>query len=397
MRASLIRVAVLSALLGALTPADARPEALPGVQLVPAFGGLKLTNPICVTNNGTDTFICEQAGRILRAATKGDATSVSLYLDIQSKVINQGQGGLLCLAFHPKFPADGRLFVSYLAKGPSRDPVGKDRFQLRVSSFRGTATQATPTSERVLLRVDMKRPMHQAGGLAFGPDGALYVSTGDDAAKRFDEQKAVQDSRVRLGKILAFDVSTPGHRKPAPGNFWFKHGGAVADIFSYGFRNPWRFDWDDQGRLWTVEPGLKGLTSREWVIEAKNGHNARWPFYEGDRKRRKAGTAEPRSPTVKPAFVYGGAEAAGRTASRDTAGVGGKFYRGKAVPTLKGKFIFCDVVQGDVYALDLSSGKGTDWRVIGSCKGPADIGRDAAGELYVCAFEEGAVYKIVPK
>ena len=386
-------------LLGALaltTPAAAKPPAVQsGVQLVPAFGGRAFNRPICVTHNGTDTFVCEQTtGKILRVQQdKAGKTKVSTYVDLGSKLSTGGQGGLLGLAFHPKFATEGRFFVSYLAPGPAKDPNGFDRFQLRVSELRGTATAGDRSSEKLVVWANKKRNTHNGGGLAFSPDGMLYLSVGDGGGAQADELLAVQRAETMLGRFFAFDVSTPFKPKAAPTNKWADTQGAIGYLFAYGYRNPWRFDWDAQGRLWTVEPGTKGVGSREWVTEVKRGQHGRWPFYEGDQRREKVfARAKMRAGGVEPAFVYGSEDAGGHTA-----GVGGKFYRGTALPALKGKFVFCDYMRKQVYVLDLSSGKGTGWAVIAGCASPADIGSDAAGELYVSSIDTGVVYKLVAK
>ena len=363
--------------------ADAKPAPQAGVQLTPALGGRTFNRPICVTHNGTaDMYVCEQTtGKILRVS----GGQVTTYLNLQSRIASGGQGGLLCLAFHPKFPADGRFFVSYLAPG-----VGGAKFEMRVCEFRGTAAAGDPASERPVLRAPKKRFIHNAGGLAFGPDGMLYVSVGDNGPKSVQEQLQVQQPSSKFGKFLAYDVSTPTQPKPAPTNPWATKGGDIAYIYAYGFRNPWRFDWDSQGRLWTVEPGMKGPTSREWIIEVKRGGNGRWPHFEGDRHRAEIPGAPSGTP-IAPTFVYGQADTGG-----DNAGVGGRFYKGQGVPALAGKYVFADYNQGDVYAINLAQGKAS-WTTIGKCKGPADIGTDAAGELYVCAIDAGIVYKITGK
>ena len=383
-----VGLAVLVSLAAGSAPqqADARPAAMPGVQLVPAWGGLKLNRPICFTNNGTDAFLCEQTGRIVRVQDAGGKPSTSTYMDMTSMVDSTGQGGVLCMAFHPQFKNNGRFFVSYLAKGS-----GGAKFEFRVAEFQGTPTAGNPASQSIILRIPKKRNTHQAGGIDFGPDGHLYIAMGDGMEKRVDKQLEVQKATSQLGKIYAVDVSTPKAPKPAPTNKWASSGGLLAWIYAYGYRNPWRFDWDTKDRMWTVEPGMKGATSQEWISEIVKGGNGRWPHYEGSRRRAEV-PGDPTGTPVAPAFTYSAADTGG-----DNSGVGGKFYKGTAIPALAGKFVFCDYMQGDIYAIDLTSGKGTGWTTIGKCKGPADIGRDAAGELYVCAIDSGIIYKLTAK
>lgn len=372
----------------ATQPADARPDPQPGVQLKQAWPGTLFQRPICVTNDGTSVFVCQQGGLILRLdkySGSGPVPKPTVYLDLTKRVVATGQGGVLGMAFHPQFKSNGRFFVSYLAKGTD---TANAKFEFRVCEYKGNATIGNPTSEQKIVSVFKKRHAHQAGGIGFGPDGMLYVAIGDGMNKKPDDQWVSQNATSKLGKILRYDVSTPGKPKAPADNPWAKEGGPYVWIWSYGYRNPWRFDWDAQGRMWTAEPGTKGPTSCEWIVQVKKGGNARWPKYEGDRARPEI-TNKLASPELPPAFVYGGADTGG-----DNAVVGGKFYRGKRLPALAGRYIFCDYMQKEVYALDLSSGRGRRWTVIGKCKGPADVGRDADGELYVCAIDEGIVYAL---
>ena len=383
MLSKIATLAVLPLLTAALVcvpagPADAAPGQMPGVGLAPAWG-VKFTEPTCLASDGQAIYVCEQPGTIQRIAA-APSSKPQLFMDLRDRVLNQGQGGLLGIAFHPSQRT--RVFVSYLAKGPD----DKNKFEFRVSEFTGN----NPASEKPILRVPKTRPVHHAGGIGFAKDGTLYVSVGDAGAKAVSEQMTCQDPKTYFGKILRIDVSTPGQPRSAAGNPWAAQGGIMGIIWAYGFRNPWQFDWDSQGRLWTAEPGISGPTSREWIVEVKKAGNHRWPFYEGTRKRSEV-SGEPGGTAVAPAFEHpnSGGEAG--------AYCGGKFYRGAAIPALKEKYVYCDYMRGQVYVLDLSSGRGTGWATVGACKEPASIGRDAAGELYVLSNSSGVIYKVVPK
>lgn len=384
-------IAVLVTLAFGATPqqADAKPVPVAGVQLVPAWPGVKFNRPIAMTSSGATCFIAEQEGRILRIGKfggNGPVPQPAVYMDMKSRVDSTGQGGVLSMALHPQFQSNGRFFISYLAPG-----TGGHKFEYRVCEFQGNAAAGNLASERPIVRLGKKRNTHQAGGIAFGPDGMLYVGIGDGMDPRPEDQMVVQSPKSKLGKFLRIDVSTPNTPKPPADNPWATLGDEFPLIWAYGFRNPWRFDWDSKGRLWAVEPGMKGPTSQEWIIEVKRGSNGRWPYYEGNRKRPEV-PGEPRPPAVAPAFSYNGLDTGG-----DNCGIGGKFYRGKRLPALAGKFIFCDFMRGTVYSLDLSSGTGTGWSALGQCKGPADIGQDAEGELYISAIESGVVYTLMAK
>ncbi len=375
----------------------ADPTPLPGVGVAEAWPGVTFTEPTFIVSDGSpnDLFVGEQGGRILKIAKwrgTGEVPRPAVWLDLRSRVNNEGQGGLLGCAFHPKFATSNRVYVCYLAKGPG----GNSAYILRVAEFTCPAGgPPDPASERTVLEVHKSRNIHQGGGLAFGPDGMLYLGVGDgggavDATtvgSRFPSQTTDQP----LGKILRMDATTPGKCVPCASNPWISGDAKswMPWIYAYGFRNPWQLDWDANGRLFTAEPGTSGDGSREWVTEVRSGGNHGWPYFEGDRPLAKGGPAPEASDLVMPALVY-------QSGARAGAAVGGKFYRG-GIEALKGRYLFADYMRGEVYSLDLSSGRGTDWRLIGNVPEVSTFGVDAQGEVYVASHGKGTIWRVVPR
>ena len=390
-RVLLIALAAGLAVVAMAPPAQARevPTVAPGVALQEAWPGVKFSEPTCCTNDGASDFmyIGEQRGtvaRIQKYRGTGPVPAPQLFLDLRRRVVNKVQAGLLGLAFHPTTPT--RVFVAYMAPAATG-------FEMRISEVQSNGTICNAASEKILLRFPKRRPIHQAGGLGFGPDGMLYAAIGDGGDEMTSSTDGAkthpQNPTNPLGKILRLDVSTPGSARPPADNPWATGSNMwMKYVWAYGFRNPYRFDWDSTGRMWTAEPGTKGPTSREWVKEIKRGANHGWPFFEGE-QRLAAGT--PRPPVVMPAFVYPSSE------SEAGAAVFGKFYRGKRVPSLTGRAVFVDYMRGMVYALDLSGPKGTNWQILGGLPNPSCVGADRQGELYVCSNDSGQIMTIIAK
>lgn len=390
---------VAGALLLAAPGAAADPTPMPGVELVDAWPGVEFSEPLDVAapQDGSNLiFVVEQKGRIQAIRKYRGAGAVprpQQFLDIRSKVLARAQGGLLSMAFHPKYATNRRFYVCYTAKNTAAGPGGL-AFKLVVSEFRGQGARADASSERVLLQVPKANLAHQAGGLGFGPDGMLYISVGDA-----HEKDAAQTPRSYYGKILRIDPVARTGNLPygiPKGNPWPSVKGVHPEIWAFGFRNPWRFGWDLQGRMFAMEPGTDGPQSREWVVQVKYGANHGWPYMEGTRQLKRP--AKPQK-FVPPTFEYV------RGSKDSTAGVGGSVYRGDRIKGLRGKYVFGDYMLGEVYCIDLTTqGSGKDARVVGrnhrklgDVPAFAGLGQDAQGEMYFCSNELGMVLTLAPK
>ena len=220
-----------------------------GLQTV--AGGL--VNPLYVTSAGDGSgrlFIVEQAGRI-RILAAG-AIQATPFLDMRTRVRSGGETGLLGLAFHPDYRNNGRFFVNYTRNGPT----GLETVIAEFSVSGSNANLAVVQSERFLLTFSQPFTNHNGGMLAFGPDGFLYIATGDGGSGG-DPQGNGQSLNTLLGKILRIDVDsgTP-YGIPADNPLLGQPG--RDEIFAYGLRNPWRFSFDRQtGRLFAGGGGRK--------------------------------------------------------------------------------------------------------------------------------------------
>ncbi|MGZ8438836.1 MAG: PQQ-dependent sugar dehydrogenase, partial [Candidatus Limnocylindrales bacterium] len=238
---------------GAATATGSAPAgAVPRLELKVVADGL--TGPVDVADPGDGSgrlFVVEQAGRI--RIVRGGRVADGPFLDIGAEVKSGGEQGLLGLAFHPDFPADPRFFVDYT------DLDGNTV----VSEFHLDAADpnlADPGSERRLLHIDQPYPNHNGGGVVFGPDGMLYIATGDGGSGG-DPQGNGQRTDTLLAKILRIDVASrpAGADRPyaiPADNPFAGVAGASPEIWLTGLRNPWRIRFDSvSGDLWIGDVG----------------------------------------------------------------------------------------------------------------------------------------------
>ncbi|MEL7163146.1 MAG: PQQ-dependent sugar dehydrogenase, partial [Bacteroidota bacterium] len=250
--------------------------------------GAFFNRPVDVTNAGDGTdrlFVVESRGRIVVYDPVTGTTQGDPYLDIQARVSRDGgEQGLLGLVFHPDFPNTPYFYVHYISNGVGIPDNGQSVIARFSAPSPGIDTAIT-ASELILLRVDQPEPNHNAGDLAFGPDGMLYIPMGDGGGggDPFDNG---QDSLALLGKLLRIDVDNPdpGMEYGIPTNNPFVDNPAISDeIWALGLRNPWRISFDRlTGDLWI---GDVGQNAREEIdfqpASSTGGENYGWDCREG--------------------------------------------------------------------------------------------------------------------
>ena len=214
------------------------------------------------------------------------------FLDLRQRVIELNsfydERGLLGLAFHPDFETNGRFYVSYsgpLQAGSSPEEWDHTTYISEFTVSNKDANQADPNSEQIVLAIDKPGYNYEAGHITFGPDGYLYIATGDSVRDPSSEAgKYAQDTSSLLGKILRIDVirsSPTGQNYGIPADNPFVSGQGKPEIFAYGFRNPYRFSFDtsDSGepRLFVADVG-QAMLEEVSLVEA--GGNYGWPIRE---------------------------------------------------------------------------------------------------------------------
>ena len=218
------------------------PEPLPLVTVL-AFPDLVFQMPTFLTSapDGTNRlFVTEQEGRIEVFEDSPSSKNTTVFLDISSQILTDDkEEGLLGLAFHPDYRSNGLFYVYYTADVPRRSVLSS--FQVT-----GDPDRADESSEKVLLELEQPAGNHNAGMIAFGPDGKLYVALGDGGGSNGDPAR---DRTSLLGTILRIDVdSADPYGIPDDNPFVGEGGGVREEIWAYGFRNPWRFSFDSQHR-----------------------------------------------------------------------------------------------------------------------------------------------------
>lgn len=307
------------------------------------------------------------------------------------EVETASEQGLLGLAFHPQFASNSRFFINYVAKVGGRDVTRIAEWRLEPGDdfARRKAAQV-----RVLLEVEQPYPNHNAGCLAFGPDGYLYIGFGDGGF-RDDPHGHGQNPSTLLGSMLRIDVNATARAKhrayaiPADNPFVGKAGFAP-ETWAYGLRNPWRYSFDPNGRLVIADVGQN---TWEEIDVARAGDNLGWAIEEGFSCFASDEAACAREDLVEPIFVYGRDEGVSVT--------GGYVYTGDRIPALRGMYVFGDFVSGRLFAIELPDDRTKRvqqptalgrWPLM-----PSTFGRDPTGELYIADFRSGDILRVVPR
>ena len=329
--------------------------------------------PVFLTSPPGDPrlFVVEKTGRI-HIISPGRHLPEP-FLDLSSRVSTASEQGLLGLAFHPEFAANDRFFVYFT------DPRGT------ITVAEGQS--ADPATLRILLTVPHDQaPNHNGGWLGFGPDGLLYIGTGDGGGAG-DRRGNAQNPNRLLGKILRIDVDQATPYTIPPGNPFATSGGAP-EIFALGLRNPWRAAFD--GDLLYI--GDVGQNAREEINVLRPtdaGANLGWNRVEGHACFKPANCDA--TGLTPPVHVY--------DHSLGCSVTGGYVYRGTAMPALQGRYFFSDFCAGTLMSFRLQGGAAQD--ITGSETNPASLGQitsfgqDSAGELYLLTYD-GTLAKLVP-
>jgi uncharacterized repeat protein (TIGR03806 family) len=347
--------------------------------LTRAFPNLTFSRPVFITHAGDGTdrlFVVEQAGTIRVFANQDSVPQATTFLDITGRVLSSGsEQGLLGLAFDPNYASNGFFYAHYTAASPTRSVIAR----FRVSA---NPDVADPASETLVLQVNQPFDNHNAGMLAFGPDGFLYVAMGDGGSGS-DPQDNGQDLGTLLGALLRIDVSALPYTVPGSNPF-VGTGGAQPEIWAYGLRNPWRFSFDrTTGELLL---GDVGQGQREEVNVVRAGDNLGWRVREGTIDHINPGGL-PASNFVGPLIDYG--------RSSGASVIGGHVYRGTAIAGFQGTYVYGDYVSGNVWALTRDAGGAvTSNQVIGSLANVSSFGEDRDGELYAVAHTTGQVWRL---
>jgi glucose/arabinose dehydrogenase len=417
--------------------ACAAPAAAQNLVLEPVAEGLTAPLHLEEPADGSGRkFIVQQHGVVQVLAPDGQLLPEP-FLDLRPRLLpleqNFEERGLLGFTLHPQFARNGRVFATYAA--PLR-PGAPERWNYtrRVSEFSaevGSLAKIDAASERVLLEIDWPSRKHNGGGLAFGPDGFLYIGLGDGGVSHGIGKKVLweafevpaqalvwdglaQDTESLYGKILRIDVDRgfPGYAIPRDNPFAsgpFASGSGKKEIWAWGFRNPFRIAFDRNDNSFFVTAVAETLW--EAAYRVKGPGNFGWPLLEGthcvDRLQPRQPPASCRAQDalgnqiVLPVLEYPNMQASHPETKLGVAGVGtaitgARIYRGGAIPGLAGKLLVSDwsaafkQPSGQIFVADPSSEAGQLWpyrRALQIDSRIISLAEDRAGEIYVLTNE----------
>ncbi|HEV8717484.1 MAG TPA: PQQ-dependent sugar dehydrogenase, partial [Candidatus Binatia bacterium] len=294
-----------------------------------------------------------------------------------------GERGLLGLAFHPRYRSNGLFYVNYTNT--------QGNTVIACYQVSKNPNVADPQSARVLLTIRQPFSNHNGGQLQFGPDGYLYIGTGDGGSGG-DPQNNGQSLRTLLGKILRIDVNR-GFRYAIPrDNPFVREPEARREIWAFGFRNPWRFSFD---RL-TGDMFIGDVGQAQWEeidfqrASSKGGENYGWRLMEGKHCFNPSTNCNPGRLTL-PILEY--------SHSLGCAVTGGYRYRGTQLPQLFGSYLYGDLCTGLIWkATKANNGQWITTVLLDSPYVITTFGEDEDGELYLAHYAQnatGAIYRFV--
>ncbi|UCH84016.1 MAG: PQQ-dependent sugar dehydrogenase [Candidatus Latescibacterota bacterium] len=355
------------------------------LQVENAFPNLSFLRPVDLQNPGDGTdriFVVEQRGVIWVFENNAGVTQKKVFLDIQDRASpGSGEKGLLGLAFHPDYPDSGYFYVDYTAEEQFRTVVA------RYAVSPQNPDSALHDSEMILLEVDQPYSNHNAGQLAFGPDGLLYIALGDGGSGG-DPLGNGQNLETLHGSLLRVDVDTTtasaNYAIPADNPFAGNTQGYREEIYAYGLRNPWRFSFDHvTGRCWLADVGQEDY---EEINLVKKGRNYGWKIMEGFHCYSPPVGCDTTGLTL-PVWEY--------THDVGFSVTGGYVYRGTQFPNLVGMYIYADYYFGIIWALDYNgSSPPLNLELVDAPFRITSFGVDVHGEVLICGLD-GKIYKLV--
>lgn len=337
------------------------------------------TRPLNLQNAGDDRlFVVEQGGRIKIIQEDGSVNTTS-FLDISHKISSGNERGLLGLAFHPNYSNNGYFYVNYTQQNG-------DTQVSRFSVDSGNPDIADLNSELSIISYAQPYSNHNGGALAFGPDGFLYISSGDGGGSG-DPDNNAQNLNVLLGKLLRIDVDTSsnGNNYTIPGdNPFVGIPNTKPEIWAYGLRNPWRFSFDEiENHLWIGDVGQAAIEEINRQSIGEGGTNYGWRCYEGNIPF-NTGNCPPHSDLTFPFAEYG-------HINGNCSITGGYVYRGSNYSDIEGLYFFADYCSGMIGTVDNAGNLINHGNFPGMW---VSFGEDVNKKLYIVDITEGKIYKI---
>ncbi len=355
-------------------------------QLERVFPELAFDQPVSlVTAPGSDRlFVMELRGKIYSFDPEAKNPQPELFADLATAV--EGFRRAYGIAFHPRFAENRQVFLCYVLDENNPDGSRVSRFRV-TGGENDTAPQLVANSEEVILT--WFSGGHNGGCLKFGPDGYLYISTGDGSSPfPPDNKNTGQDISDLLASILRIDVdrASDGNKYAIPAdNPFVNEPQARGEVWAYGLRNPWRMAFDAAtGDLWV---GDVGWEMWEMIYRVQRGGNYGWSLVEAEQVVHRERERGP-TPILPPTAAHDHTESRSIT--------GGQVYRGERLKNLQGAYVYGDYVTGKIWGLK-HDGKQVAWQqeLLDSSEDIICFGLDTQGELYVVSYN-GAIHRLIP-
>lgn len=352
-------------------------------QVTPVVYAEGFNTPVTIAHaDDARLFVVERGGtiRIINGAGVVESTP---FLDISGIIKSGGEQGLLGLAFHPDYAENGYFFVNYT-------DMDGNTVIARYSVSGSDPDLADPESQLEILTIDQPFSNHNGGDLQFGPDGYLYIGTGDGGSGG-DPQDNGQDMSSLLGKMLRIDIDNGAPYSIPAGNPYIENEGFADEIWASGLRNPWRFSFDKEtGDMWIADVGQNAIEEVNFVPSGMGaGMNFGWRCYEGE-EAYNTDNCGPDGDYDFPLYQYYHSEDNGCSVT------GGYVYRGTQYPSLDGYYFFSDYCNDILYSLHDSSGQ---WVLKKHGQYPGNnfstFGEDQDGELFVAGISSGTIFKLI--
>ena len=361
-----------------------------GLRLQQVAAGLAYPTSVTHAGDGSGRlFITEQQGTV-RVVTQ-DGLAPDAFLDITPQVGCCGEQGLLSIAFHPDFAMNGYFYTYFTDKDG-------DAIIARYHTA-PDGNRADPNSQTIILKIKEPTPIHNGGQLQFGPDGYLYIGTGDGGSfsnggdgSGNDPENHAQRLDTLLGKILRIDVDYNHPYAIPPDNPFVGSTGARKEIWARGLKNPWRFAFDRvTGDLYLGDVGRDRWEEiNVQPHDSHGGENYGWRLMEGPACFYLSHDCNPHGALTLPAIQY--------SHRQGCAVIGGYVYRGRRTPALAGRYLYADFCTGKIWsAMRGKDGAWSSTLLLDSDYLITSFGEDDEGELYVTHRDkkDGAVYRLV--
>jgi len=391
------------------------------IQLVPAFGTLSFSEPVCLATppgNTKQLFVCEKGG-ILKVIPDVTATTPTASTVLgPANVTSDGEQGLLGLAFHPSYATNGYFYVFYSVTQSFSVYQRVSRFTM--SNPTAPVPSVVPGSELILINQLDQASNHNGGDLHFGPDGYLYISVGDEGGA---DDQFNNSQRINLdffSGLLRIDVDKkPGSLAPKshaaipldagvarfaipPDNPFVGvttfNGSAVSaaslrtEFWAVGLRNPWRFSFDSgTGELWLADVGQNNY---EEVNVITKGGNYGWAYREGKHAGVKSSQAPSGFTSIDPLYEYRHSGQSSDSNFEGNSVTGGVVYRGTRIPSLQGAYIFADYSTGNIWSMRRTTGAPTVQRILGQ-GGIVAFGTDPSNsDILMADINSGTIHRL---